>query len=416
MILSDSAQRAQNYGILLAVKKERKSKRVVVALRLSTQAGQRTLQGIYRFLSETRMHLDIRIKRDSDEFGLENVARYPKWNIDGIIFGMCAPDDRLNASIAEIASQKIPIVAVDVRDQPALEKRRIATAFVNTDAKSVGVEAARFFMRHGGYRSFGYVPDFRGRSWSKLRGEAFAEELKRNGFDCAIYAHPPLDKDDSANFKEWICSLAKPAALFVACDDQALTTVEACRTANFRVPRDVSVLGVDDDEIIDESCEPTLSSIRPDHERQGFIAAARLCDLLSGKKIVQRHTEIPILNISARNSTRNESPAGVLVQGALSYIAKNVRFGLDPAAIARHFKVSRRLLDLRFREIAGTSVNAAIRDQQLANVRDMLKRTKNPIGKIAELCGFDNPNYLKTLFKHRFGITMRDYRAHNTRK
>ena len=398
------------------MKKGRKSKRVVVALRLSTQAGQRTLQGIYRFLAETGTHWDIRIKRDSDEFGLENVARYPRWNIDGIIFGMCAPDDRLNASIAEIASQNVPIVAVDVRDQATLERRRAATAFVNTDAKSVGVGAARFFMQHGGYRSFGYVPDFRGRSWSALRGDAFAAELKRNGFDCAVYVHPPLDRDNTEDFKSWIRSLAKPTALFVACDDQALTTVEACRAANFRMPRDVSVLGVDDDEIIDESCDPTLSSVRPDHERQGFIAASRLCEMLSGKENVQRHTEIPILAISTRSSTRSESPAGVLVQGALSYIAKNVRFGLDPSAVARHFKVSRRLLDLRFREIAGTSVNAAIREQQLSDVRDMLRRTNNPIGKISELGGFENPNDLKTLFKRRFGVTMRNWRKQNSQK
>jgi AraC-like DNA-binding protein len=167
---------------------------------------------------------------------------------------------------------------------------------------------------------------------------------------------------------------------------------------------------------IDESCDPTLSSVRPDHERQGFIAASRLCEMLSGKENVQRHTEIPILTISTRSSTRSESPAGVLVQGALSYIAKNVRFGLDPSAVARHFKVSRRLLDLRFREIAGTSVNAAIREQQLSDVRDMLRRTNNPIGKISELCGFENPNYLKTLFKRRFGVTMRNWRKQNSQK
>ena len=170
------------------------------------------------------------------------------------------------------------------------------------------------------------------------------------------------------------------------------------------------MIGVDDDEIIDESCDPTLTSIRPNHERQGFIAAARLCDMMAGKSDVQRHSEIPILNISVRNSTRNESPAGILVQEALSYIAKNVRYGLDPSAVAHHFKVSRRLLDLRFREIADTSVNAAIREHQLADVCNRLKHSQTPIEKIAELCGFTNANYLKTLFKRRFGMTMRDFR------
>ena len=392
---------------------KRETWRVVVALRLSTQAGQRTLQGIYRYLTETRTHWDIRIKRDSDEFGLENVARYPDWGIDGIIFGMCAPDDRLNASVSEIAAQKAPIVAVDVRDQPALDGRRGGVAFVNTDARSAGMEAANFFLRQGGYRSYGYVPDFRGRTWSTLRGAAFADGLKRKGFECARYEHPPLNRDYSGNFRKWIRELRKPTALFVACDDQAITVIEMCRLARLRIPDDVSVLGFDDDELIAESCDPTLSSIRPDHEQQGFIAASRLCALMSGEKDVPRHSELPILNISTRNSTRNESPTGVLVTGAMAYIAKNFRYGIDPAAVARHLNVSRRLLDLRFKEVSGTTVNAAIRDHQLTSVCDMLKRTKDPIDRISELCGFANSNYLKTLFKNRFGMTMRDYRRRN---
>ena len=204
-----------------------KTKRVVIALRLSTQAGQRTLQGIYRYLTENRIHWDVRIKRDSDEFGLANVARYPNWGIDGIIFGMCAPDDRLDASIAEIARQDVPIVAVDVRGQAPLDNRRSGIAFVNTDATSVGTEAADFFIRQGGYRTFGYVPDFRGRIWGKLRGDAFVSELKSKGLDCACYAHPPLDRDNAKDFKKWIRGLRRPVALFVACDDQALTVPRA---------------------------------------------------------------------------------------------------------------------------------------------------------------------------------------------
>lgn len=390
-----------------------KSKRIVVALRLSTQAGQRTLQGLYRYLAETRTRWDIRIKRDSDEFGLENVARYRNWGIDGIVFGMCAPDCRLDASIAEIASQPMPIVAVDVRDQPALDRRSSGIAFINTDTESVGVEAAGFFLRQSGYKSFGYVPDFRGRAWSKLRGDAFAAELARQGFDCAHYAHPPLDRDNFDDFRAWVTALRKPAALFVACDDQALTILENCRVLGLRIPHDVSILGVDDDELIDESCAPTLSSVHPNHERQGYLAAARLNDLLAGKADVPRHTAIPILSISARNSTRSESSAGVLVQGALAYIARNARHGIDPAAVAHQLKVSRRLLDLRFREVTGASVGAAIRERQLADVRDRLAHTNDPIDKVTEACGFANANYLKDLFKRRYGVTMRDWRAHH---
>ena len=388
------------------------SKRVVIALRLSTQAGQRTLKGIFQYLAEKRIHWDIRVKRDSDEFGLENVARYRRWGIDGIIFGMCAPDSRLDPSVAEIASHPTPIVAVDVRDQPALNKRHDKIAFIATDTKSVGHEAATFFLRHGGYKSFAYVPDFRGRSWSTLRGEAFRAALKAEGFECPCYQHPSLEKENSEHFRKWIRSLRKPTALFVACDDQALTVIEMCRTLKLAIPRDVSILGVDDDEMIDDSCDPSLSSVHPNHVRQGFLAAARLHDLMSGKGDVPRHTEVPILNICARNSTRSESPAGTLVQNALAYIAQNFSLGIDPSVVAHHFKVSRRLLDLRFKELTGMSVNATIRDQQLAEVKNRLTRTSDSIDAIAGLCGFTSSNYLKSLFKKQFGMTMRDYRSH----
>ena len=390
----------------------RKNKRVVVALRLSTLAGRRTLQGIYRYLTENRIHWDVQIKCDSDELDIDSVMRFPDWNIDGIIFGIHAPSERMNASVGEIAQQKIPIVAVDVIGQyPALDERRDGIAFVTTNRDSVGVAAARFFLKHGDYKSFGYVPDRFGRGWSTLRREAFVSELERAGLGCSSYGHPVQKKDNSRGLRQWLHSLRKPAAVLAACDIQALPVLEACRAENLRVPRDVSVLGVDDDELIDESCSPTLSSVRPNHERHGFIAASRLCEMMAGQKNVPRNTEIAILGIVERESTRSESPAEILVQNAMSYIERNIRYGLDPAAVAHHLNVSRSLLDKRFREIRNASVGATIRERQLESVRERLRRTNDPIDRVAELCGFSNANYLKTLFRRSFGMTMRDYRA-----
>ena len=43
----------------------------------------------------------------------------------------------------------------------------------------------------------------------------------------------------------------------------------------------------------------------------------------------------------------------------------------------------------------------------------MLSSTKLSIAKVSEQCGFGNANYLKRLFKTRFGITMREWRTRN---
>ena len=394
--------------------RQQKAKRVVIALRLSTQAGQRTLRGILRFISTKRLHWDIRLKRDSDEFGPVNVARYPQWKIDGIIFGMNPPDDRLDKSIRTIAAQKAPIVAVDVRDQPSLEHRLTDIAFVNTDTASVGQSAAEFLIAHGAYRSYGYVADFRNRSWSVLRGQAFAKAIEKRGFPCATYQLPSLEKDDFAELCSWVSALQKPTGLFVAFDDRALTVLEACRRRGIKVPEEVAVLGGDDDELLDGFAHPSLSSVHPDHERQGFIAAERLHALMVGKPAVQRQTFVPILKISQRGSTGATANAGALVQAAIAFINSNFQKGIDPNAVATELGISRRLLDLRFREITGKTVTETIRGNQLDEVRHRLVHSSDAIDTIATDCGFPNPTYLKELFKKRFNMTMRDFRKAHT--
>ena len=387
------------------------TKRVVVALRLSTQAGQRTLKGIFRFLTVRKIHWDIRLKRDSDEFVPVNVTRYPQWGIDGIIYGLGAHDERLEPSIAAIAGQTAPIVAVDAIDQPHLKSRTRNIAFVNSDVDSISTSAAEFLIGQGVYRSYGYVPDFRGRPWSVLRGEAFRKALAKRKLGCTFYTQPPLSHDDFAQLGDWLESLEKPAALFVAFDDRALTVIEVCRQRGFKVPQDIAVLGVDDDEVVDEICTPSLSSIHPDHEKQGFIAAERLYALMRGNRNVPRQTYVPILKVSERETTRNLNSAGVLVQRALAYIHDNACLGIGPDDVAMHTKASRRLLDMRFRTMTDTTLNAAIRDRQLAEVCRRLKETPDTIDAIALDCGFRCPIYLKELFRKRFGTTMRDYRA-----
>ena len=391
------------------------TKRVVVALRLSTQAGQRILKGIFRFLTVRKIHWDIRLKRDSDEFGLVNVSRYPQWGIDGIIYGLGAHDERLKPSIAAIVGQKAPIVAVDVIGQPDLQSRQDGIAFVNSDVDSISTAAAEFLIGQGVYRSYGYVPDFRNRPWSILRYEAFRKALAHRGIGCEFYRQPPLSHDDFTRLGDWLESLKKPAALFVAFDDRALTVVEVCRQCGFKVPHDIAVLGVDDDEVVDEICDPSLSSVHHDHEKQGFIAAERLYALMRRDKNVPLQTYVPILKISARDTTRNVSGAGALVQRALAYIHGNACLGIGPDDVAMHTRVSRRLLDMRFREMTGTTLNAAIRDRQLEEVCRRLKRTTETIDSIAIDCGFRCPTYLKELFRKRFGTTMRDWRARATR-
>jgi len=76
-----------------------------------------------------------------------------------------------------------------------------------------------------------------------------------------------------------------------------------------------------------------------------------------------------------------------------------------------HLGVSRRLLDLRFRQVCGNSVLEEILGVRLAEVRKLLKDTNRTILQIGRDCGFNDPDNLKRLFRKRVGMSMRDWRA-----
>ena len=63
-----------------------------------------------------------------------------------------------------------------------------------------------------------------------------------------------------------------------------------------------------------------------------------------------------------------------------------------------------------YRATYGYSICRGIQEARLREVQRLLRRTQMPIDGIAEMCGFGNGLYLKTLFRSRFGMTMRDYR------
>ena len=81
--------------------------------------------------------------------------------------------------------------------------------------------------------------------------------------------------------------------------------------------------------------------------------------------------------------------------------------------LAAHLGVSRRLVDLRFREILGRSIYEVIRDRRLEEAKRLLRQTDASIASVTERCGFTNKTHLKNLFLRRVGCSMRDWRNRN---
>ena len=116
--------------------------------------------------------------------------------------------------------------------------------------------------------------------------------------------------------------------------------------------------------------------------------------------------------IARRGSTAGERNAASLVQQAVTFIRENAFKGIGAEDVVAQLHVSRRLADLRFREVTGTSILAYITQFRLAEVKRLLKDSDLRINEIARQCGYEAAN-LKNLFARRCGCSMREFRRRN---
>ena len=109
-----------------------------------------------------------------------------------------------------------------------------------------------------------------------------------SGHACAVYESPwhgrhvPEWDKDQERIADWIRSLPKPLGLMACNDVRGQQVLNACHIVDVAVPEEVAVVGVDNEEVLCELCDPPLSSVIPNPERIGYEAAELLDRLMAG--------------------------------------------------------------------------------------------------------------------------------------
>lgn len=383
-----------------------KSKRIAVAFRLAGEPGRRKLGGFLRYINEHQLDWQLQFTRIREDFSKKLVASFPERQIDGIVYSMPSAKD----GAVELAKLSIPTVALDIYDEALLQGRRRNLVTILGDAEGVGRSAAQNLMAQGLFRSYGFVADLQGQVWGKLRGNGFMDEIRKCGL--TVHRYTTRGKGyDLPNLAHWLARLPKPCGVFAAFDDRAIQIVEACREAKLAIPDDVAIIGVDNDEMLCTNTTPTLTSVQPDHDAMGYLAAERLAAMMGGRTLTapERHL-IGVKEIVVRESTSAVSNAGRLVQRALAFIRSHATEAIKPRDVAAYLKVSRSLADLRFRELQGESIGETILHHRLEEVRRRLVASNDKAENIADQCHFAKFCRLSESFRKEYGCTMGEYR------
>ena len=387
--------------------KQRKSLSVMAAFDLSTEAGRRKISGLYRFLSEG-YDWNLILLRSAEQLTAERIEQAAEQGVDGFLIAI---PESLELRKLHVR-YGIPTVFTDYPDK-ALERDFARCAFVFDDDRALGAAAVRHFRTQGKVEGYGYAEADNIRPWNRIRGERFVSGMSAHGMKVDVFKH--TDTCPSGEVADWLAGLPRPAGVLASFDDVARVLLEACREAKLKVPEDVAVLGIGNDPLICEHTVPPLSSVVPRFEDEGYRAARELqAMMISGRPPQRREIAFGAQGVEERRSTTRTQQGGALVQRGLAFIAENVLSGITVADVVHHLNISWRLADLRFREVTGATIQSALIDARLAEVKRLLSETDLRVSDVAQRCGCA-PGVLNNLFRRHFGLSMRDWRRQSHR-
>ena len=380
--------------------------KVLVRLNLAYASGRDLLYGISQY-ARANCHWNIRLAPFAADCG---TAPFPQpEDVDGIITSEPLGDAAVES--------KIPLVVIGTREK-WLGRRMESLAFVRNNDTEIGRFGATFLKSLGRFRSFGFVPTNTPYYCSILMEEGFRTALE--GGDIWLYdATDAADgsREDVARLGGWLARLPKPAAVMAVHDLRATHVLEAARARRIKVPAQLAVIGVDNDELLCDFTAPQLTSIFPDHVKEGELAAGTLQKMMAHEAWKRPHTfHSDEKTLVERESAQPISPASRLADGAMEYIRRNAAKGITAADVAEHLHVSRRLCDMRFRECHGETVLNAILRCRFSLLKHYLATTKVRIKKITAACGFACESHAKRMFRKRYGMSMREWREKNRAK
>ena len=374
--------------------------RVALIVEMSGVYGRQILEGIAKY---QRSHRPWSVFLEQRELR----APPPPWLLrrpwDGII---CRSTTR---SLAQ-AFLRRGIPAVDLNDLHG----GLGLPRIGSDMGAIGRVGGEHLLERG-FRHFAYC-GFSRETWSDGRREGFCEVVRQAGFECAVYESPwhgrnvPAWDKDQQRLAAWLRGLPKPLGLMACNDVRGQQVLNACHTLEVHVPEEIAVVGVDNERVLCELCDPPMSSVAPNPERIGYEAASLLDRLMAGQKIATDEMLVPPLGVVARQSsdiTRIDDPD---VAAALTFIRQNACSGASVEDVVAHLAVSRSILERRFRKHVGHSPQTEIRRVQLKRVKQLLAETDLSLEAIARLAGYVHPEYMSVVFKRVTRATPGQYR------
>ncbi|MCH5372931.1 MAG: DNA-binding transcriptional regulator [Planctomycetes bacterium] len=378
-----------------------------VALLIETARGygRQMLRGIVRY---ARLHGPWGFYVTPGDFE-QALPKMRQWGGTGIIARIATP--RIAKAILD---SDLPTIALDLSERQLESNHPLSRlSEVASDSVGAGRMAAEYLLTRG-FRHFAYV-GIADRVWSQRREAGFRRAVGAVGFPIQIYnpsrsGRQQVWEREQPVLAEWLGKLPKPAGVMACNDDRGREVLEACRIASIRVPEELAVIGVDNDELLCELSDPPLSSVALNAEGVGYRAAALLDRMMRTRLRKPQRLVAEPLHVVTRRSTDVIAIEDPEIAKALGFIHDHAADFIQIPDVVRYVSISRRNLETRFRKQVGRTLHDELQRVRLQRAIRFLVETELSIPKIAQAVGYSTPSYFIQVFRKEHATTPARYR------
>jgi LacI family transcriptional regulator len=373
-------------------------------MNLSRPYDRQVIRGIARYI---RSGVPWRLYVEEDPG--DKIPSFSRWAGKGVIVDL--DDMRLFRAVEHL---DVPVVGIG--HLAAADRQRLAMSTVRSDDQAIGRWAADHLVELGLER-FAYcgLPRRGADIWSQARYESFRQRLRQRGFECFRFSGKHYAARNWSRMlgelSAWLRSMPRPIGIMAGNDSCARRLLEACRQLGWRVPEDVAVLGVDNDELTCELAMPPLSSIAQGTEQIGYRAAELLDELMTGRRRRTAHLVAAPLCVVKRQSTDLLTIDDTVVARALDFIRTCATQPIGVSDVVRRVDVSRSTLEVRFKGKLGRTVYEEMQRVRLQTARRLLLTTNLPLDEVAARSGYSTVHYLCHVFRRELRQTPGQVRA-----
>ena len=379
--------------------------RIALLIESSRAYGRGILKGIISYAQRTDWALFFQDRGLSEDVP----SWLGQWQGDGVIARL---DSR--SLVRQVKRKGLP--TVDLRGTYSVR----GIPVIHSDQEGVAQLAADHLLERK-FRHFAFC-GFAGVNYAEQRRHHFVETIGRAGYEVAVYENPGRAAGASTPSIEasgllaeralilWLRSLPKPVGLMASNDIRARQVLNACTALGISVPDEVAVIGVDNDKLLCELSNPSLTSVIPDAKTIGFNAAALLERMMRGMTPPAEATPVKPLGVVTRQSTDVVAIPDSDVAAAVRFIRKHACEGISIGDVLARVQLSRSTLHRRFQQSLGHSAKQEILRVRLQRARHLLRTTDCSLAEIAERTGFGYPANLSQAFFKDVNQTPGQYR------